>query len=138
MRKDGSPLRILVVDDEPLIRDFLCRFLDKNSSVMTVGSAEEALEEIRTQHYDLCFLDDILPRMNGMEAMKIIKELSPNTKVAIMSGSYLCEDMKRQIAEAALEFIEKPFELSRIREIVNRVGVALTGKSNYEEIPVLN
>ena len=138
MRKDSSPLRILIVDDEPLIRDGLCRFLDKDSSVMTVGSAEEALEEIRTQHYDLCFLDVILPGMNGMEAIKIIKELSPSTKVAIMSGGYLCEDMKRQIAEGALEFIEKPFDLSRIREIANRVAAALTGKSNYEEIPVLN
>ena len=137
MRKDSSPLRILIVDDEPLIRDGLCRFLDKDSSVMTVGSAEEALEEIRTQHYDLCFLDVILPGMNGVEAMKIIKELSPSTKVAIMSGGYLCEDMKRQIAEGALEFIEKPFDLSRIREIANRVAAALTGKSNYEEIPVL-
>ena len=87
MRKDSSPLRILIVDDEPLIRDGLCRFLDKESSVMTVGSAEEALEEIRAQHYDLCFLDVILPGMNGVEAMKIIKELSPSTKVAIMSGA---------------------------------------------------
>jgi DNA-binding NtrC family response regulator len=138
MRKEGSSLRILVVDDEPLIREVLCRFLDKNSSVMTAGSAEEALEEIRTQHYDLCFLDVILPGMNGVEAMKIIKELSPSTKVALMSGGYLCEDMKRQIAEGALEFIEKPFDLSRIREIANRVAAALTGKSNYEEIPVLN
>ena len=138
MRKDGKLLRVLVVDDEPLIREVLCRFLDKNSSVMTVGSAEEALEEIRTQHYDLCFLDVILPGMNGVEAMKIIKELSPSTKVAIMSGGYLCEDIKRQIAEGALEFIEKPFDLSRIREIANRVAAALTGKSNYEEIPVLN
>ena len=138
MRKDGKLLRVLVVDDEPLIRDGLCRFLDKDSSVMTVGSAEKALEEIRTQHYDLCFLDVILPGMNGVEAMKIIKELSPSTKVAIMSGGYLCEDMKRQIAEGALEFIEKPFDLSRIREIANRVAAALTGKSNYEEIPVLN
>ena len=138
MRKDGKLLRVLVVDDEPLIREVLCRFLDKNSSVMTVGSAEEALEEIRTQHYDLCFLDVILPGMNGVEAIKIIKELSPSTKVAIMSGGYLCEDMKQQIAEGALEFIEKPFDLLRIREIANRVAAALTGKSNYEEIPVLN
>ena len=138
MRKDGKLLRVLVVDDEPLIREVLCRFLDKNSSAMTAGSAEEALEEIRTQHYDLCFLDVNLPGMNGVEAIKIIKELSPSTKVAIMSGGYLCEDMKRQIAESALEFIEKPFDLSRIREIANRVAAALTGKSNYEEIPVLN
>ena len=138
MKKDSKTLHILVVDDEPLIRDGLCRFLGKNFSVITVGSAEEALEEIRTQHCDLCFLDVMLPGMNGVEAMKIIKELSPSTKVAIMSGGYLYEDMKRQIAEGALEFIEKPFDLSRIREIANRVAAALTGKSNYEEIPVLN
>ena len=138
MRNDATALRILVVDDEPLIRDGLCRFLEKDSFVMTVGSAEEALEEIRAQHYDLCFLDVILPGMNGLEALKIIKELSPNTKVAIMSGSYLGEDMRSQIAEAALEFIEKPFELSHIREIANRVAAALTGKGKYEEIPGLN
>jgi DNA-binding NtrC family response regulator len=70
--------------------------------------------------------------------MKMINELSPNTKVSIMSRSNLCKDIKRQIQEAALEFIEKPFELSNIRKIANRMAVALIGKSNYEKNPRLN
>ncbi len=126
MRKDGKLLRVLVVDDEPLIREVLCRFLDKNSSAMAVGSAEEALEEIRTQHYDLCFLDITLPgMMTGLDAMKIIKELSPNTKVAIMTGALLDEAMKEQVEDFAYTFIEKPFSLSDIEEVADRVAVTL-------------
>ncbi|MBW2470454.1 MAG: response regulator [Deltaproteobacteria bacterium] len=58
--------------------------LDKIGLVKTVSSAEEALDAIKEQHYDLCFLDVILPGMTGLDAMKIINELSPNTEVAII------------------------------------------------------
>ena len=125
MQKDGTPLRILVVDDEPLILYGIEKILNKFAEVKTVGSAEDALEEIETQHYDLCLLDVILPGMNGLEAMKIINKRSPNTKVAIMTGSSLDEDMHREINELAYEFVEKPFELSRIRNIAEKVAATL-------------
>lgn len=75
--------------------------------------------------YDLCFLDVILPGMTGLEAMKIINERSPHTKVAIMSGSSLDEAIKGQIEELAFAFIEKPFGLSHIREVAERAAAAL-------------
>ena len=75
--------------------------------------------------YDLCFLDVILPGMTGLEAMKIINERSPHTKVAIMSGSSLYEAIKGQIEELAFAFIEKPFGLSHIREVAERAAAAL-------------
>jgi DNA-binding NtrC family response regulator len=59
--------------------------------------------------------------MNGLEAMKIINKISPNTKVTIMTGNSLDESMKTLIDDLAYEFIEKPFELSRIKEIANSV-----------------
>ena len=77
------------------------------------------------QHYDLCFLDISLPGMTGLDALKIIKELSSTTKVAIMTGNLLDESMIRQIDEAAYAFIEKPFELLHIQEVVNRVATTL-------------
>ena len=53
--------------------------------------------------------------------MKIINELSPTTKVALMTGSHLDEAMKRKIEDTAYAFIKKPFELIHIKEVVDRV-----------------
>ena len=125
MKKDFKTLRVLVVDDEPLILMSISRFLKSIALVKTVSTAEEALDAIKEQHYDLCFLDVILPGMTGLDAMKIINELSPNTKVAIMTGTLLNEAMKKQVDDYAYTFIEKPFALSDIEGVVERATVAL-------------
>ena len=126
MRKNATTLRVLIVDDEPLILCCLSRFLEKSAVVKTVATAEEAIDEIREQHYDLCFLDITMQgMMTGLDAMKIIKELSPNTKVVIMTGALLDEAMKEQVEDFAYTFIEKPFSLSDIEEVADRVAVTL-------------
>ena len=63
--------------------------------------------------------------MTGLDAMKIINELSPTTKVAIMTGNALDEAMKMQIEDAAYAFIEKPFSLSHIKEVAERVAALI-------------
>jgi two-component system response regulator AtoC len=118
-------LQILVVDDNPLILMSVSRFLKKIALVKTVSTAEEAIDAIKDQHYDLCFLDVMLPGMTGLDAMKIITELSPNTKVAIMTATLLNEAMKQQVDDNAYTFIEKPFGLSDIEGVVERATVAL-------------
>jgi two-component system response regulator YesN len=118
-------LQILVVDDNPLILMSVSRFLKKIALVKTVSTAEEAIDAIKEQHYDLCFLDVMLPGMTGLDAMKIINEQSPKTKVAFMTGTLLNEAMKEQVDGYAYTFIEKPFALSDIEGVVERVTVAL-------------
>jgi len=125
MKKSFKTLRVLVVDDEPLILISISKFLKKIALVKAVSTAEEALDAIGEQHYDLCFLDVKLPGMTGLDAMKIIKELSPNTKVAIMTGNLLDEAMKKQVDDYAYTFIEKPFALSDIEGVAERAAVAL-------------
>jgi DNA-binding NtrC family response regulator len=125
MKKDFKTLRVLVCDDEPLITMSISRFLKEKALVKTVPTAEEALDAIEEQHYDLCFLDIMLPGMSGLDAMKIINELSPTTKVAIMTGNLLDEAMKMHIEDTAYTFIEKPFSLSHIRGITDKVAVEL-------------
>ena len=88
MKTEDDRLRILIVEDEPLIRFIFTRVFSEIAETKTAESAEQALEEIGTQHYDLCFLDYNLPGMNGLDALKIIKEKSKKTKVVIMSGRY--------------------------------------------------
>jgi len=125
MKKDFKTIRILVVDDNPLILISMSRFLKKISLVKTVSTAEEALDVIKEQHYDLCFLDVTLPGMTGLDAMKLIKELSPNTKVAIMTGTLLDEAMREQVDDYAYTFLEKPFALSDIEGVAKRATIAL-------------
>jgi DNA-binding NtrC family response regulator len=60
--------------------------------------------------------------MTGLDAMKIINELSPTTKVALMTGAYLNDAMERKIEDTAYAFIQKPFELIQIKEVVDRVA----------------
>ncbi len=125
MKKDFKTLQILVVDDEPLILMSISRFLKSIAMVKTVSTAEEALDAIKEQHYDLCFLDVKLPGMTGLDAMKIINELSPNTKVVIMTGNLLNDAMKKQVDDYAYSFIEKPFALSDIESVAERVAGSL-------------
>ena len=122
---DDTTLRVLVVDDEPLILYGISRFLYGRAVVKTATTAEEAIDEIVAQQYDLCFLDINLPGMTGLDAMKIINELSPITKVAIMTGNLLDEAMKMHIDDTAYAFIEKPFSLSHIRGVTDKVAAEL-------------
>ncbi len=125
MKKNSTTLRVLVVDGEPLILWGISKFLEKISVVKTVTTTEEALDEMRAQHYDLCFLDDFLYGMTGLDAMRIINERSPTTKVAIMSWNFEDEAMKGKIEDLAYAFIKKPFSLSHIKAVAERATVAL-------------
>ncbi len=112
--------RILVVDDEPFILSSVARALSNSGEVKTVASAAEALEEIKSYHYALCFLDILLPDMNGLEVLDRINEISPDTKVALMTASHLDENQKKTVLEKAYYFISKPFSLMQIKEIARR------------------
>lgn len=112
---------VLVVDDEELIREGISRCLAGKADVVAVANADEAIAALGKGNFDLCLLDVFLPGMNGLDAMRKIKEMSPATKIVIMTGSYLTEDMRKRIADEAYTFIEKPFAASRIREVANGV-----------------
>lgn len=113
--------KVLVVDDEPLILYGLSKALEnENVEVTTAATAKEAIEKVGSSFYNLCFLDICLPDLNGLEVMKKIQELSPHTKVAIMTAGQISEDMKRTIEEKAYLFIAKPFDLFQIRTTVKR------------------
>lgn len=113
--------RILVVDDEPFILSSIERAISNSAEVKTVGTASEALKEVSSCNYALCLLDFLLPDMNGLEVMNRINKISPDTKVAIMTGSLLDDTMKQTIEESAYHFIPKPFSLQQIKDVVQSV-----------------
>ena len=118
---------ILVVDDDKLILFGLEKVLKhKSFEVQTAATASKAVEKLSACPYDLCLLDIHLPDFDGLELMKIIKEICPKTKVIIMTASYvncndLSENIKVAIKNGACHFIPKPFNLCEVTDIVERV-----------------
>ncbi len=114
--------KILIVDDRPLNLSGLSRALKVlchfNGDIKTVINGREAIREAEIYFYNICFLDLTLPDINGMDVMKKISEISPETAIVIMSACYISDDMKRSIDENRSQCISKPFVISEIKEFI--------------------
>jgi len=113
------PVNVLVVDDEPLICWALKRrFSGRHMSVHTVGNCVEALGELRGKTYGLVLLDIHLPDGNGLDLLKEIKEISPGTKVIVISADGTEQNRQRAFSGGASQFIEKPFNINDLGRVM--------------------
>ncbi len=107
--------RVLLVDDEYLVRYSIEKALEQQGlAVDTAASAEEALSQLETVPYDLCFLDLRLPGMGGLDAIKAIKSRQPSIKVLVITASSLSREESAILESYAAGLIEKPFDLRRV------------------------
>jgi len=119
--------RILVVDDEPSILLSLSHLLrGENVAVITSSKMEDAEEALGTYYFDLVIADIRLSGIYGIEGLELlsyIKELSPKTKVIIMTA-YGSSEM-RDIAydRGAFHYYEKPIDLNDLAEKVKACGI---------------
>ncbi len=106
---------ILVVDDEKDIREALDGVLrDEGFDVALAGSSEEALKKIGAKVPDLVLLDIWLPGMDGVEALKRIKNHNANLPVVMISGHANIETAVKTTKLGAYDFIEKPLSLDKV------------------------
>ena len=104
--------RILIVDDEPGIRQSLKGvFEDEGFSTESVSSGEECLKKIAQSAFDLVLLDIWLPGIDGLETLRRLRELSPSTRVIMISGHATIATAVAATKLGAYDFIEKPFSL---------------------------
>ncbi|MEW6413661.1 MAG: EAL domain-containing protein [Pseudomonadota bacterium] len=103
--------RILVVDDEALIREGLERLLDtRQYEVMTAGGGCEALIAIGKQQFDAILLDLGMPDLDGNEVLRFVAERSPGTPVIVVSGDSTIDAAIRALRGGAADFVRKPYE----------------------------
>lgn len=114
--------RILVVDDEVTICSELAELLEEDRHVVECAeNAMEAIEKIKVNQYDVIFLDVLMPKIEGSEALVEIKKIS-NTPVVIMSA-YLAPDVEKQAMKAgAFICMKKPFRLKEILSIIEEAS----------------
>ena len=118
--------KILIVDDQPSIRELLSHILKKVSTVVTSHSLEDALTTLSVHKFDLVISDLRLDRSDGREGLELlrhIREASPETKVIIMSG-YGTEAVKNEASRlGAACFIDKPINLSHLLSRVQSLNI---------------
>ena len=116
-----KPARILIVDDEPLIRQSLAGVLDDEGyQTNAVNSGEECLEELRRSSYDLVLLDVWLPGMDGLETLSRVEEIAfaDRPMVVIISGHGTIETAVRATKLGAFDFLEKPLTIEKVSVVV--------------------
>ncbi len=113
--------RILIVDDENLIRWSLCMTLQgEDFEVHLAESAEEAMELTKEIDFDLIITDYRLENIDGLRFAERVKTLSPDTKIFILTA-YGTKDLRLKAKEVGVEaFIDKPFDMSLLTKVVKK------------------
>ncbi|MFZ7120910.1 MAG: response regulator [Eubacteriaceae bacterium] len=114
--------RILIVDDAIFMRMKLKDILEKNGYEV-IGEAQngvEAIEKYKTEKPDLVTMDITMPEMDGIAALKGIKEIDSQAKVVMCSAMGQQSMVMDAIQAGAVDFIVKPFESDRVIESLNK------------------
>jgi two-component system nitrogen regulation response regulator NtrX len=117
--------RVLVVDDEPGIRESLKGVLeDEGYLCHTVESGEQCLEELARQNYDVVLLDVWLPGMDGLQTLARIQEIpfADRPEVVIISGHGTIETAVKATKLGAFDFLEKPLTIDRVMVVLNNAA----------------
>jgi len=119
-------LRVLIVDDEPVIRALVRSVLsrDERLELLMAGDGEEAVSLARVHHPLLVLLDVRMPRMGGVEACRVLRQdpATAHAKIVMLTAMGQDQDVERGYAAGADDYFLKPF---RPAELVERVLDAL-------------
>ncbi len=113
--------KILVIDDEPILRDSLEVALKTSGyDVLTARTGEEGLERFQKENPDLVLLDHWLPGINGDEVLRKIKEGDTEIPIIIMTAQGSIEMAVNLMKMGAFDFLVKPFELDQIEDLIHK------------------
>ncbi len=111
--------RILVVDDEKSMREILHIFLkNEGYSVTLADNGESAVEAVKRDIFDLIITDMNMPGVSGMDLLKSVKKIAPDTIVVVITAFGTTESAVEAMKQGAYDYIQKPFQMDDIRLVV--------------------
>lgn len=119
-----SPFRILVVEDEPVIRELVRSMLDDGQvAVETAGNGSDGLRRARESRFDLVLLDVVLPGMDGLTVCRLLKAdpATASTPLYMLTAKTRRADLEAALAAGANGYIHKPFRGSELMELVEQL-----------------
>jgi DNA-binding NtrC family response regulator len=126
-----TPDRILVVDDEPVIRETLAEFLQQEGfAIVAVGSGEDALQRAAKQRFDVVLCDVNLPGLDGIEVLERFARVSPDTFVVLITAYATVETAIEAFQKGAHDYLMKPIIL---REVLGKLRRLLRQRELHRE-----
>lgn len=132
-------VRILIVDDDKAICDFMQSLLEKDGYVVKTLSDPTLVEdEVRQGDYHVLILDLMMPKMDGIEVLKRIRAVDSDIAVVIFTAHPNLDSAVASMKLDAVDYIKKPFNVDEFREVLHRVmkkkGLARTPEEQLHKI----
>ncbi|MFO7557289.1 MAG: response regulator [Desulfobacterales bacterium] len=113
--------KVLLVDDEEnFINTLAERMRTRGMDVTTTTSPKEALKMIEKESFDAVVLDLLMPEMNGLETLNIMKAKNPDLQVILLTGHATVEKGIEAMKSGAMDLIEKPADLKTLTEKIHK------------------
>jgi DNA-binding NtrC family response regulator len=119
--KTEARIRILVLDDEPIVLKRLGPALEKAGYAVEVFSrSAEAFSRIQQADFDIVITDLKMEGLDGMQFLAEVKERSPRTEVIVITGFATMDTARESFQKGVFDFLAKPFKLGEILETVKK------------------
>lgn len=113
--------KILLIDDKVEFLKVLSERLKlRGYEVLGVGSGSEALKAVEAEPFDVIVLDLVMPVMDGVEALRRLRKLDPQSQIIVFSGYATSQEVDQAMALGANDFLAKPADLDSLLERIKR------------------
>lgn len=129
MREPHNPITVIIVDDHAVVRQGLIAFLQTQEDIEVIGEAENGIQLLELLPHsvpDVLLMDLIMPDMDGVEATRRVKTISPHTQVIIFTSYYKDEHIFPAVRAGALSYILKD---SKPEELADTIRKAARGEA---------
>ena len=127
--------KILIVDDDKEYRENLKEILDNAGySNDMAGSANQAMQKLGEQKFDVVLLDFMMPGIDGINALGEFKKISPNSKIIMITAFASIENAVVAIKKGASEYISKPFKIEALLLMIKQVIEELRFEGNIKKL----
>jgi CheY-like chemotaxis protein len=116
-----SKPRVLVADDEEGIRESLSLILEEDYDLVFAADGQETLAKLAQERFDLALMDIKMPKLDGLEVMRRLKERGIAVPVLVLTAYQSLELAKEAVKLGALDYLPKPFEREQIVQAVRGV-----------------
>lgn len=122
VQPEEKKLRLLVTDDSRLLRKKLREDLENlGCEVLEAANGREAIEIDMSQELDGVILDIVMPEVGGIEALQVIREVSPDVPIVMLSSAGTPQKLMQTLKMGAIDFIQKPYTKEQIVRAVKAI-----------------
>jgi CheY-like chemotaxis protein len=125
-RAAGDALRVMIVDDEPIVGRRLMPALTKYGiDVEVFHDSKKALSRIDEKEFDVVVTDMRMDEVDGLQVLEHVMSSSPGTRVVMITGYGSVEVAREALSKGAFDFISKPFKPKELRAVINKAALSL-------------